>query len=185
MPLLKEWADLLLFANYKTKVVNVDNQGATKGKNKAQGNQRIMYANRTPWWDAKNRHSLPDEMEFKFQPIAHCLMDESIKNESNIVNEIPIENPQVETIKDTMETPKDNNNLEGVPKELADLMLLDNITVADIQKIVGQKGYYPADTPIHNYDADFIQGVLVRAWEQVKTAILATKEITEKDVMFK
>ena len=36
MPLLKEWADVLLFANYKTMVVNVDNQGATKGKNKAQ-----------------------------------------------------------------------------------------------------------------------------------------------------
>ena len=46
--MLKEWADLLLFANYKTIVVNVDGQGAAKGKNKAQGNQRVMYATHTP-----------------------------------------------------------------------------------------------------------------------------------------
>ena len=31
-PLVKEWADMVLFANYKTVVVNVDGQGALKGK---------------------------------------------------------------------------------------------------------------------------------------------------------
>ena len=36
-PLVKEWADMILFANYKTTVVNVDGQGATKGKNKVTG----------------------------------------------------------------------------------------------------------------------------------------------------
>lgn len=41
-PLVKEWADMVLFANYKTVVVNVDGQGALKGKNKAQGGKRAM-----------------------------------------------------------------------------------------------------------------------------------------------
>ena len=40
-PLVKEWADMLLFANYKVYIVNVDNQGAAKGKNKAQGGARV------------------------------------------------------------------------------------------------------------------------------------------------
>jgi hypothetical protein len=34
--LVKEWADMILFANYKTHVINVDNQGAQKGKNKVR-----------------------------------------------------------------------------------------------------------------------------------------------------
>ena len=34
-PLVKEWADMVLFANYKTLVINVDGKGAQKGKNKA------------------------------------------------------------------------------------------------------------------------------------------------------
>ncbi len=72
-PLLKEWADMILFANYKTYVVNVDGQGAQKGKNKAQGNKRVMYATHHPCWDAKNRHDLPEELPFEFQAIAHCI----------------------------------------------------------------------------------------------------------------
>ena len=52
-PLLKEWADMVLFANYKTIVVNVDGQGAQKGKNKAQGGKRVMYTSHHPCWDAK------------------------------------------------------------------------------------------------------------------------------------
>lgn len=72
-PLLKEWADMVLFANYKTTVVNVDGQGANKGKNKAQGGKRVMYTTHHPCWDAKNRHNLPLELPFDFQQIVHCL----------------------------------------------------------------------------------------------------------------
>ncbi|MEA5016144.1 MAG: ATP-binding protein [Candidatus Limiplasma sp.] len=69
--MLKEWSDLLLFVNYKTVVINVDGQGATKGKNKAQGGQRVMYTTHTPSWDAKNRHSLPEELPMDYGAIAH------------------------------------------------------------------------------------------------------------------
>jgi energy-coupling factor transporter ATP-binding protein EcfA2 len=72
-PLLKEWADMVLFCNYKTYVVNVDNQGAAKGKNKAQGGKRVMYTTHHSCWDAKNRHSLPDEVDFDYSAIAHCI----------------------------------------------------------------------------------------------------------------
>ncbi|MCI9141110.1 MAG: ATP-binding protein [Lachnospiraceae bacterium] len=69
-PLVKEWGDLLLFANYKTMVINVDGQGAQKGKNKAQGGKRVMYTSHHPCWDAKNRYGLPEEMPFDYAGIA-------------------------------------------------------------------------------------------------------------------
>lgn len=79
--LLKEWADMVLFANYKTHVVNIDNQGARKGKNKAQGGSRVMYTTHHPCWDAKNRFALPDELPFEFDVIA--AMFNSVKKLEN------------------------------------------------------------------------------------------------------
>ena len=64
-PILKEWADLLLFLNYKTFVVTTDNN-----THKAQGGKRVMYTTHNPVWDAKNRHGLPDEMEINFKDLA-------------------------------------------------------------------------------------------------------------------
>lgn len=61
-PLLKEWADMLLFCNYKTNVVTDEK---TKSK-KAIGGKRVMYANHSPVYDAKNRFGLPDQMEMDF-----------------------------------------------------------------------------------------------------------------------
>ena len=64
-PMLKEWADLLLFANYKTIVVNTEGK-KYKGKG---GQQRIMYTTHTAAWDAKNRFSLPDVLPFEYKQI--------------------------------------------------------------------------------------------------------------------
>ena len=76
-PLVKEWADMLLFANYKTMVVNVDNQGAAKGRNKAHGGARVMYTTHHPCWDAKNRFGLPDELPFDYAAIAAIIQAEA------------------------------------------------------------------------------------------------------------
>ena len=64
-PLLKEWADMVLFCNYKTDVITDNN---TKSK-KAVGGRRVMYASHHPCWDAKNRYGLPDQMEMDFSQI--------------------------------------------------------------------------------------------------------------------
>lgn len=72
-PMVKEWADMVLFANYKTFVVNVDGQGAQKGKNKVQGGKRVMYTTHHSCWDAKNRYGLPDEVPFEYESICHIL----------------------------------------------------------------------------------------------------------------
>ncbi len=72
-PIVKEWADMVLFANYKTFVVNVDGQGAQKGKNKAQGGKRVMYTTHHSCWDAKNRYGLADEVPFEYDSIQHII----------------------------------------------------------------------------------------------------------------
>lgn len=71
--MLREWADMVLFANYKTMVVSVDKEGKKK---KAQGEgRRVMYATHHSCWDAKNRYGLPDMMDFDFSEIAHIFRD--------------------------------------------------------------------------------------------------------------
>nr|DAP60455.1 MAG TPA: AAA domain protein [Caudoviricetes sp.] len=72
-PMVKEWADMVLFCNYKTFVVNVDGQGVQKGKNKAQGGKRVMYTTHHNCWDAKNRYELPDEVPFEYGSIRHII----------------------------------------------------------------------------------------------------------------
>lgn len=74
-PMIREWADAVFFANYKVTVVNVDNQGAVKGKNKAQGGRRVMYTTHTPFWDAKNRYGLPEELPLDYEQIRHVIED--------------------------------------------------------------------------------------------------------------
>ena len=63
-PLIREWCDMLLFANYKTIVVK-DGDGKN-AKNKAQGGRRVMYTTHHPCWDAKNRDGLADELAFDY-----------------------------------------------------------------------------------------------------------------------
>ncbi|MBP0975341.1 MAG: ATP-binding protein [Oscillospiraceae bacterium] len=67
-PLLKEWSDMTLFLAFKTQVMAADDKGKT---HKATSVQRVMYATKSAWWDAKNRFGLPDMMPLDYGAIAH------------------------------------------------------------------------------------------------------------------
>lgn len=190
-PLLKEWADMVLFANYKTFVVNVDDKGTQKGKNKAQGGSRVIYTTHHPCWDAKNRHDLPDELPMDYKAIAHCIPDFKIGTHTKVsdpepVKESPVPTATTPTPTTTHEpvrqsepkpeqkpvtTPKEEPKEEtaGVPKALLDLMKNSpfKVTVDAIQDAVSSRGYYPIGTPIANYDQGFIDGCLIAAWDKV------------------
>lgn len=71
-PLVKEWADMVLFLNYKTHVYATDDKGK---KHKAAGRERVMYTSHHPCWDAKNRCGLPDEIPLAYESIAHVIPD--------------------------------------------------------------------------------------------------------------
>ena len=57
-------------------------------------------------------------------------------------------------------------------QKVYDLMKQENITEEQIRKAVAMKGYFPEDMPMKDYPSDFIDGVLIGAWEQIKTFIL-------------
>ena len=65
-PLVKEWSDLLLFANYRTRIV----EGAD-GRNRAKGGkERVLFTERTAAWDAKNRFGLAPEIPMTIEALA-------------------------------------------------------------------------------------------------------------------
>lgn len=196
-PLLKEWADAVLFVNYKTYVVNVDNQGAAKGKNKAQGGKRVMYTTHHSCWDAKNRWGLPEEMPFDFSGLEHIFTDFKKPNINPAAPVTPPAAPELpkrelaeaveeitslEEIEDrflsqpTIEGGPTGNAVEGLPRALLDLMKKDNVAEHEIQLAVALKGYYPNDTPISKYDPNFITGVLIGAWPQVFEMVKQNRE---------
>lgn len=65
-PIFKEWADLVLFCNYKTHIVE-GQDGRMKAKG---GGGRVMYAVRSPAYDAKNRFGLPGELPMTIEALA-------------------------------------------------------------------------------------------------------------------
>ena len=65
-PLLKEWADVVLFANYVTRIAEKDS-GKTRG---VGGKERVLYTTHAAAYDAKNRHGLPDKLPFSIDALA-------------------------------------------------------------------------------------------------------------------
>jgi hypothetical protein len=64
-PLLKEWADVVLFGNYVTRLAEKDS-GKHRG---VGGKERVLFANHTAAFDAKNRHGLGDKLPFSIDAL--------------------------------------------------------------------------------------------------------------------
>lgn len=176
-PLVKEWADLLLFANYKTILIE---DGTRK---KAAGGKRIMYTTHTTFADAKNRFSLAEELPFDYNEIARLIpngADPGVKpmqekkqetkqktiKKSEPESTVPVQNTDIPATSTAKKT------VNPVLQKVYDLMKQEHITEEQIRKAVAMKGYFPEDMPMKDYPADFIDGVLIGAWEQIKTFIL-------------
>jgi len=175
-PLVKEWADMVLFINYKTFSVAVDKDGK---KNKAQGGARTMYTTHHPAWDAKNRHGLPDELPLDYSRIAH-IFNQPVQQQTPPPAQTapPVESappPSTPTQPPSAPPAQQSGINPIIPQSLRDLMTQNNVTELEIQAVVGKKGYYTADTPITNYDPGFIDGVLVGAWGQVFGMVLEAR----------
>lgn len=193
-PLLREWCDMLLFANYKT-VVEKAGSGPN-AKNKASGGRRVLYTTHHPCWDAKNRFGLPEEVPFEYASIAHCLPGGSAPAATQTpVQHAPAPAPQPKHQPDAdilpSPTPQPQPPHEevppalltpdlialGVPEKLAPLMSANNVTPEELQAVVGQRGYFQEDMPIRDYPADFVEGCLVAAWSQVLQMVLDSRDL--------
>lgn len=182
-PMTKEWADMVLFANYKTVVVNVDGQGATKGKNKAQGGKRVMYTTHHTAWDAKNRVGLPEELPFEYNAIAAYIPSMPAPQQVSKTTQISDTKPVVEVPQIASETPKQppSNDLTGIiedprldklPRALVDLMKKNSVSYYTVQRGVESKGFYAEGTPIENYKPEFINGMLIAQWDSFYNKVI-------------
>lgn len=176
-PLLKEWADTLLFANYKTIVVEQDN-----GKKKASGGKRVIYTSHHPCWDAKNRFEFPAELAMPAEKLPDELAAVIAKNTVAAPKPVPTPNqaaakqpaeaPKVETKAEATEPPPavvDPEAQEYLSK-LFDLMALGGISKEELQKEVARCGVAPVVTPVEKYNLATLKR-LVANFEAIKTNI--------------
>jgi hypothetical protein len=63
---LLEWSDAVMFANFKTRVVEGED-GKLRGRG---GKERRLFCERTAAWDAKNRYGLPAEIPMEIEALA-------------------------------------------------------------------------------------------------------------------
>lgn len=145
-PMLKEWADLVLFCNYKTIIVSDD-----KGKGKAHGGKRVMYTSHHPCWDAKNRHGLEPELPMEMEPLSRIF---------------PTENPKKAEEMDV-------DSMDGIDPRLAELMARDKILPHELMISVGFKGFpgITTSTRVQQYPDGLIEKVLLPNWEKIARSV--------------
>lgn len=168
-PLVKEWADMLLFANYETMLVEDDKSK----KKKAMGGRRMMWTSHTTFADAKNRFGLPDKLPFEYAQIAKCIPNGAAPE--------PVPEPEPDpAAKQEPEPPKPVTPAALAPKKPAPqtkheallgkvraLMAQAEMPERTVTESIAKKGYFPKDMPIDEYPDDFIEGVLIGAWDQI------------------
>lgn len=139
--LIKEWCDMLLFANYKTTVV-----ASGSGSKKATGGQRVMYTTHMPAWDAKNRLGLPDELPFEYGAIKDKFLAATegaqVKPQTNgLPCGYPYEYPP------------------SVPQKVVELASQSGLNPNSIMTIVYNGRFMPEGTPI--------EAVPTQLWEHI------------------
>ena len=206
---VKEWADMVLFANYKTIVIT---DSKTK-KTKAQGGSRVMYTTHHSCWDAKNRYGLPDELPFRYDEIRNVIEGNAVARvdtkaatitaplqEEIATKSVPepekkeeAEKPDDKTAEPVKEAPKETEEQfssvpepdKRIPKSLRDLMIHDGILEWDIENFAEGKGFVPYGTKIWDYETvnpGIIDGLFVAQWTKVRDQIRQTRK--EEEIPF-
>lgn len=165
--LVKEWADIVLFGNYKTYVV-IDDK--TKSK-KAQGNKRVLYTEHHACWDAKHRHGLEPEIPFEYKSIAFIFEGKNsgktpAKTEEKTV--LPAEMVEVPEDEDE-ELPFPMNDTE---KKLREFMRKAKITEGEIIFTFHEKNKFTDVNNIHDLpDWGFIEKSVLGNWTSFMKAV--------------
>lgn len=178
-PLVKEWADMVLFANYKTFIMTTDD-----GKKKAQGGERVIYTNHRPAWDAKNRHGLPDQLPFDFGSIAHIFNNPAPTPQTQAETQQPEIAETLNAIADDIKQERERAKQAQVqeqpqttgllPQALIDLMTPHNVTESELQDVAYIRGHFPMGTPIENFPSNY--------WDMIVANWDATLEVIQNQV---
>lgn len=192
--ILKEWADMVLFANYMETVVDVD------GKKKVQGGRRVMYTQHAPTWDAKNRYGLAMMLPFDFAQIAQCIPTEAstavaAKKPAQETPEIAPAAPQLpkqsaptqtpvpktetasaasQAAKQAMpaETKPADQPRDGVNPKLLTMADGAGITLQELSDFARLAGCLSGNVLVKDFPAGFFEQVIEPNWQQVTQFIL-------------
>lgn len=162
--MVKEWADIVLFANFKVMVVAADDKGK---KHKAQGGKRVMYTTHHPCWDAKNRQGLPEELPLDFQAIAPYLFPENPAPEENF---LPVAQERA-TLPHLQ--PKGRSRVPSpasadIPAALSPLLESADVTETEVREVIAEKGYFTMETPWTVMEqAGFVDGWVLPWWDKI------------------
>ena len=174
-PLVKEWCDVLLFADYQTYV----SVGENGGRAKASGGRRVMRTTHSPSWDAKNRLGLPEVMDLDMAPLVGFLAGKG-EGGREAEGARPLAEPEdVSAIgipEDILtEDPERFMLLAG----LVERMGKDEVGKDELEETVAARGYQPEGTELTGYDSDFLRW-LTSQWDNVREAV----EINRIEVPF-
>ncbi|HEM6539962.1 ATP-binding protein [Streptococcus suis] len=189
---VKEWADMVLFLNYKTFIVTDDK---TK-KQKAQGGQRVMQTTHSPSWDAKNRHNLPEELPMDFAGIAHIFVPATAPEQPTQMPEASTQSTQSEPKQKQTELPIDMTQVAQpksqpapssdisplIPQSLRDLMIGSQVTQDEVLQATYVNGIYPLGTQVEAIDAGYWE-YMVTVWDKVLN-VINTKVRTNPEMPF-
>ena len=173
---VKEWADILIFGNYKTLVYTDDK---TKSK-KAQGGERVLYTEHHPCWDAKNRHGLKRELPFKYSEFKAIFENAPDKKE-------PEKKPEKKPAPDpepVKADPEENEHIKAIkaakiPEELKKLMIKDKVTIGELEGTVADKGLKPFEDNLEDYGDEFIKVNIVNPWDKVLKFVIKYRKQME------
>lgn len=183
-PMVKEWADMVLFCDYKTYV-----ETNKAGKAKATGGARVIRTTHAPTWDAKNRFGLPDELPLKLgempvqlgEVIPDMVAEQAAAapaapvapQTAPVATAAPQTAPATPVQAEPTTTPTTPTTSEYIApdypermKKLVDLMVANKVTDAELREAVGKTGNFPAECSPVDYPEGFAD-YLVSGWDTV------------------
>lgn len=173
-PLLKEWADAVLFVNYKVTVTTDDNK-RTKA---IGGRKRIIHTQHTAAYDAKNRWGLPDqipfELPFDFGVFAKVLGENTSKP---VVDPVvpPPARPKVEAmLKSGQAIPATPTGIQkdDTPPVLLKLMEKSEVLISELERYCEGKSFIPKGGKLADIKKVILdQMVLPANWTKVVKTI--------------
>lgn len=200
--LVKEWADAVLFCDYKT-FVTLD----ANGKGKASGGKRIIRTDHDPCWDAKNRWGLPSELALDSDGIAEVRKNMAVDGVQPSSNPQPQPSTkvQVEPSSSEVEKPKKAKPAKKSGAEkvaaikdeqkrysamtdyfvpLKELMQKDNIGFDALEELLGAK----SKTGVHIEDwTEKFTNQVIKKWPTIKERLhdkALAETVSDEEVPF-
>lgn len=167
--LIKEWADMVLFGNWRVQIAEKGKGDKTTYKG-IGGKERMLYCNRTAAWDAKNRHGMGDLEKWEIATIEKAFRDvgapwgnqsKQIENEnaqtkeSETPTQSPVESPQTgEKAKSEVQAPIETGS------EYHDFAKICEPHADAVTQYLVASGRLKAGQPWTDIPVDFVKRVL-------------------------